>query len=220
MRLANAFRILSLRSDIDNIILELLGQFSLEKIYSEGDKETYQNLVITLLAQLNAIFNVQRLTLPSENLQVGWYLGFLASWEVTLRMVEFVLQVVVEGREILWEARLLREKYLAELLLNALRFLTLHPKIPASQRAKDRRDRFARIHRSLERIFDSYPGPESFLLLVCKEVAGSLRTEPSGLALPSKLRLELPNLASELVKISNLSFRAGMNIVTNLKSTI
>lgn len=199
MRLTKVFRILSLRSDIDSIILELLGQFSLEKIYSEGDKETYQNLVITLLAQLNAIFSVQRLTLPSENLQVGWYLGFLASWEVSLRAVEFVIQVVVEGRECLWEARLLREKYLAEFLLNALRFLTIHPKIPASQRAKDRRDRFARIHRSLERVFDSYPGPESFLLLVCREVTDSLRTEPNGLALPPRLRSELPNLASELV---------------------
>ncbi|KAH8743504.1 hypothetical protein F5882DRAFT_313454 [Hyaloscypha sp. PMI_1271] len=198
MRLTNAFRSLSLRSDIDNIILELLGQFSLEKIYAESDKDTYQNLVITLLAELNAIFSVQRLTLPSENLQLGWYLGFLASWEVTLRAVEFVLLVVVEGRESLWEARLLREKYLAELLLNALRFLTLHPKIPASQRAKDRRDRFARIHRSLERVFDSYPGPESFLLLVCREITDSLRTEPNGLALPPRLRIELPNLASEL----------------------
>jgi hypothetical protein len=199
MRLTNAFRVLSLRSDIDNIILELLGQFSLEKIYAEGDKESYQSLVINLLAQLNAILNIQRLTLPSENLQVGWYLGFIASWEVTLRAIEFVLQVVVEGRESLWEARLLREKYLAEVLLNALRFLTLHPKIPASQRVKDRRDRFARIHRSLERIFDSYPGQESFLLLVCREITDSLRTEPNGLALPLKLRSELPNLASELV---------------------
>jgi hypothetical protein len=197
LRLTTAFRFLSLRSDIDNIILELLGQFSLEKIYAEGDKETYQNLVITLLAQLNTIINVQRLTLPSENLQVGWYLGFLASWEVTLRAVEFVLQVVVEGRESLWEARLLREKYLAELLLNGLRFLTLHPKIPG--RAKERRDRFGRIHRQLEQIFDSYPGDESFLLLVCREVTDSLRTEPNGLTLPPRLRLELPNLASELV---------------------
>ncbi|RFU26985.1 hypothetical protein B7463_g9345, partial [Scytalidium lignicola] len=197
-RLANTFRLLSLRSDIDNIILELLGQFSLEKIYAEGDRETYQTLVVTLLAQLNAIFSVQRLSLPSENLQLGWYLGFLASWEVTLRAVELVLQVVVEGRESLWEARLLREKYLAELLLNALRFLTLHPKIPSNQRAKDRRDRFARIHRSLERVFDSYPTPESFLLLVCREITDALRTEPNGMPLPARLRTELPNVATEL----------------------
>ena len=200
-RLTTAFRSLSLRSDIDNIIFELLGHFSLERIYAAGDKETFQNLVITLLAQLNTIINVQRLTLPSENLQVGWYLGFLASWEVTLRAVEFVLQVVVDGRESLWEARLLREKYLAELLLNALRFLTLHPKIPSS-RAKDRRDRFARVHRQLEQIFDSYSGPESFLLLVCRDITDSLRADPNGLALPPRLRRELPNLASELVYMS------------------
>jgi hypothetical protein len=39
MSLANAWRLLSLRSDIDDIVLELLGRFSLEKIYAEGDKE-------------------------------------------------------------------------------------------------------------------------------------------------------------------------------------
>jgi hypothetical protein len=202
-RLTTVFRFLSLRSDIDNIILELLGQFSLEKTYAEADKEVYQGLVITLLVQLNTIINVQRLTLPSENSQVGWYLGFLASWEVTLRAVEFVMQIVVEGRESLWEARLLREKYLAEVLLNALRFLTLHPKIPSS-RAKDRRDWFARLHRQLERIFDSYSGQGTFLLLVCREITDSLRSEPDGLALPPRLRLELPNLASELVRISRV----------------
>jgi len=202
LRLANAFRVLSLRSDIDNIIKELLGQFSLEKIYAESDKETYQHLVVTLLAQLNTIFVVQRLTLPSdkEKLQFGWYLGFLASWEVTLRAIEFVLQVVEEGRESLWEARLLRDKYLADFILNALRFLTLHPKIPATQRAKDRRDRFARLHRALERVFDHYQAADSsFLLLVCKELTNSLRLEPNGLALPPKLKAELPNLATELV---------------------
>lgn len=198
-RLANAYRLLSLRSDIDNIILELLGQFSLEKIYCDSDKETYQNLVITLLAQLNAIFNVQRLTLPSANLQVGWYLGFLASWEVTLRAVEFVLQVVVEGRESLWDSRLLKEKYLGEFLLNSLRLLTLHPKVPSTQKAKDRRDRFARVHGYLERVFDSYPDPGSFLLLICREVTDSLRADSNAVALPPRLKSELPNLASELV---------------------
>jgi hypothetical protein len=76
-RLANVWRLLALRSDVDSILLELLGAFSLEKIYCEGDKETYQQLVVTLIAQLNAIFNVQRLSLPSENLQIGWYLGFI-----------------------------------------------------------------------------------------------------------------------------------------------
>ncbi len=212
LHLADAFRVLSLRSDIDNIILELLGQFSLEKIYAEADKETYQHLVVTLLVQLNTIFQVQRLTLPSEKekLRFGWYLGFLASWEVTLRTIEFVLNVVEDGRELLWEARLLRDKYLAEFLLSALRFCTLHPKIPTSQRAKDRRDRFARVHRALERVFDSYPSPESFLLLVCKELTGSLRIDPNGLGLPPKLKAELPNLATELVRCS-ISYRLGLN---------
>jgi hypothetical protein len=203
MSLGNAWRLLSLRSDVDDIILELLGHFSLEKIYAESNKETYQHLVTTLLAQLNAVYHIQRLTLPNENLQtgsLGWYLGFLASWEVTLRSVEFVLQVVEEGREILWEAQSLRDKYLPEFLLSALRLLSLHPRAPANQRAKDRRERFARIHRSLERIYDRYPGSKSFLLLVCREVTASLRTEPNNaLALPKRLRYELPNLASELV---------------------
>lgn len=199
LRLANVWRHLSLRSDIDNIISELLGHFSLEKVYAESDKETYQNLVITLLAQLNAILYLQRLSLPTENLQVGWYLGILASWEVILRSVEFVLQIVVDGREYLWEAESLRNKYLAEFLLSALRFLMLHPKCPASQSAKDRRERFARVHRSVERLHDSYPGPKSFPLMVCKEITESLRTGSNTFPLPLVLRYKLPNLASELV---------------------
>jgi hypothetical protein len=211
-RLANVWKLLALRSDVDNIILELIGQFSLEKVYSDGDKETYQHLVITLLAQLNAVFYVQRLSLPSETLQnEGYYLGFLVSWEVTLRSIEFVLQIVIEGRESLWETRPLRDKYLAEFLLSALRVLQLlpRPEVDAKIRTpaevekgrKARRDRFARIHRSLERMYDSYPGPKSFLLLVCKEVTEALRgPEPNALALPLKLREELPNLAAELVR--------------------
>ena len=199
IRLANVWRLLSLRSDVDNIILELLGHFSLEKIYADGDQESYQQLVTVLIAQLNAIFNIQRLSLPSEHQQAGWYLGHLVSWEVTFRSIEFVLQIVVEGRESLWDADHLRDKYLAEMLLSSLRVLILHPKGPANHRAKDRRERFARLHRSLEQIYDSYPGPKSFLLLVCKEVTDSLRTEPNALALPARLRYELPNLSSELV---------------------
>ncbi|EMR91338.1 putative wd40 repeat protein [Botrytis cinerea BcDW1] len=207
-RLANIWKVLSLRSDVDNIILELVGQFSLEKVYSDGDKETYQNLVITLFAQLSAIFYIQRLSIPSAKLrQEGWNLGFLASWEVTLRMIEFVLHIVIEGRESLWESRQLRDKYLAELLLSALRVLQLLPQPQSDGQSqskielqrKIRRDRFGRIHRSLEHMFDSYPGPKSFLLLVCKEITESLRgPEPNPLALPSKLRDELPNLAAEL----------------------
>ncbi|OJD21078.1 hypothetical protein ACJ73_07583, partial [Blastomyces percursus] len=198
MRLGNVWQALALRSDVEDVIKELLGHFSLEKIYSDGNKESYQALVTSLLSQLNAIFYIQRLSLPSEKIHTGPYLGFLASWETSLRCVEFVIQIIEEGRESLWEVRRLRDHYLAEFLLLALRFLSLHPKAPTGQRAKERRERFLRIHRSLERVYDSYPGPKSFLLQVCKEVTGSLRSNPDSLALPSRLRYELPNLGSEL----------------------
>jgi hypothetical protein len=197
--LVNAWRLLSLRSDIDQIVLELIGRFSLEKVYSQSDKEVYQHVVVQLLVQLKTIFNIQRLSMPSESVQIGWYLGFLVSWEVSLRAVEFILQIVVEGRDSLWERTSLRDKYLAEFLFSALRVLTLHPKAPTNQRARDRRERFGRIHSALERLFDSYPGPKSFLLLVCKEITDCLCTDPNALALPPRLRYELPNLASELV---------------------
>jgi hypothetical protein len=204
LRLANTWRHLALRSDVDDVVLELLGRFSLEKIYAGAtDRGAYQHLVIALLSQLKAIFDLQRLTIPAENTHGGWYLGFLVSWEVALRSVEFVLQTIVEGRESLWEHRQLRDRYLAEFLLSALRLLTLHPKAPTNQRARDRRERFARIHGSLEQVFDSYPGPKSFLLEVCKEVTGQLHADPDTLDLPSKLRSELPNLTSELVRVSH-----------------
>ncbi|KAG4027877.1 hypothetical protein MFRU_026g00580 [Monilinia fructicola] len=212
-RLANIWKLLSLRSDVDHIILELVGQFSLEKVYSDGDKETYQHLVITLFAQLNAIFYIQRLSIPSAKLQKdGWYLGFLASWEVTLRTIEFALQVVIEGRESLWESRQLRDKYLAEFLLSALRVLQFLPRPECDSQSQSKidvqrrnsRDRFARIHRSLEHMYDSYPGVKGFLLLVCKEVTESLRgPESNPLALPPKLRDELPNLAGELYPLND-----------------
>ncbi|KAL2127209.1 hypothetical protein VTI74DRAFT_11105 [Chaetomium olivicolor] len=199
LRLASTWRHLVLRSDVDDILLELLGRFSLERVYAcPADRDAYQHLVITLLSQLKAVFDLQRLTLPSENTHVGWFLGFLVSWEVALRCVEFVLQTVLESRECLWEHRQLRDQYLAEFLLSALRVLSLHPKAPTNQRAKDRRERFARIHGSLEQVFDSYPGPKSFLLEVCKEVAGQLHADPDVVTLPPKLRSELPNLTSEL----------------------
>ena len=198
-RLTSVWRLLSLRSDVDNVILELLGHFSLEKIYSEGDNEAYQDLVSSFIAQLSAIFYIQRLSLPSEDAQVNRHLRFLVSWEVAFRSIEFVLQIIVEGRERLWGAWALRNKYLAELLLSALRVLMLHPKASPSQRGKDRRDRFTRIHKNLERICDSYPGPRSFLLSVSREMTEALRVEPHTLALPARLRYELPNLTSELV---------------------
>ncbi|KAK4041039.1 hypothetical protein C8A01DRAFT_15198 [Parachaetomium inaequale] len=206
LRLANTWGLLALRSDVDDIVLELLGRFSLEKIYAgAADRDAYQHLVIALLAQLKAVFDLQRLTIPADNAHVGWYLGFLVSWEVALRSVEFVLQTVAEGRECLWEHRQLRDRYLAEFLLSALRVLALHPKAPANQRARDRRERFARVHGSLEQVFDSYPGPKSFLLGVCKEVTGQLHADPDTLALPPRLRSELPTLASELVRITHKS---------------
>ncbi|ODH50361.1 hypothetical protein GX48_03476 [Paracoccidioides brasiliensis] len=202
MRLGDVWHVLALRSDVEDIIKELLGHFSLEKIYAEGDKESYQALTTTLLSQLNAIFYIQRLSLPAENINTGPYLSFLASWETTLRCVEFVVQIIEEGRESLWEVRRLRDHHLAEFLLLCLRFLSLHPKAPAGQRAKDRRERFSRIHRSLERVYDSYSGPKSFLLQLCKEVTCSLRNDPDSLALPSIYRYELPNLGIELYPLA------------------
>ncbi|PGH32631.1 hypothetical protein GX50_04545 [[Emmonsia] crescens] len=213
MRLGNVWQALALRSDVEDIIKELLGHFSLEKIYSDGNKESYQALVTTLLSQLNAIFYIQRLSLPAEKIHTGPYLGFLASWETSLRCVEFVIQIVEEGRESLWEVRRLRDHYLAEFLLLSLRFLSLHPRAPTGKRAKDRRERFSRIHRSLERVYDSYPGPKSFLLQVCKEVTGSLRSDPDSLALPSRLRYELPNLGIELYPLAHCLLPESVSII-------
>ncbi|KAH6649676.1 hypothetical protein F5144DRAFT_479232 [Chaetomium tenue] len=200
LRLVNTWRLLALRSDVDDIVLELLGRFSLEKIYAgSGDRDAYQHLVIGLLAQLKAIFDLQRLTIPPDTTHIGWYLGFLVSWEIALRSVELVLQIVAEGRECLWEHRQLRDRHLAEFLLSALRVLALHPKAPANKRTRDRRERFARIHGTLEQVFDSYPGPKSFLLEVCKEVTNQLHIDPDALALPPRFRSELPTLTSELL---------------------
>ncbi|KAL1844143.1 hypothetical protein VTJ49DRAFT_4995 [Mycothermus thermophilus] len=203
LRLTSAWRYLALRCDIDDIVLELLGRFSLEKIYANaGDRGSYQRLVISLLSQLKTIFNLQRLTIPPENTHAGWYLGYLVSWEVAARSIDFVLQTVVEGREYLWEHRHLRDGHLAEFLLSALRVLALHPKAPANQRARDRRERFVRIHGALEQVFDSYPGPKSFLLEVCKEVTNQLHSDPDVLALPPRLRRELPTLTAEMYPLA------------------
>lgn len=205
-RLTRLWRHLPLRSDVDEIILELLGRFSLEKIYCDTDKETYQRLVITLLSQLTAIFYVQRLTFPAESIHPGPYLGLIASWEVILRSIEFILQTITDGRELLWEYRQLRDKYLAEFLVLALRLAALHPRGLTTQRVRDRRDRFARVHKSLEQLFDSYPGEKSFLLLLCKELTSKLQANPNALGLPPRLRNELPNLTSDLVLFIAISF--------------
>ncbi|KAK2778674.1 hypothetical protein FQN53_001727 [Emmonsiellopsis sp. PD_33] len=213
LHLGNVWRLLALRCDIEDVIKELLGHFSLEKIYAEGDKKAYQNLVTTLISQLNVIFAFQRLSLPAEKVHTGPYLGFLASWETSLRCVEFVLQVIEEGRDSLWEARQLRDGYLAEFLLSSLRFLTLHPKGPAGQRARERRDRFSRIHRSLERVYDSYPGPKSFLLQTSIEITGALRNDPDSLSLPSTLRYDLPNLGTELYPLAPCLLSDSVSII-------
>ncbi len=199
-RLADVWNHLALRSDVDDIILELLGRFSLERVdTSASDKSTYQDILITLLAQLDTIFYIQRLTLPSQQVQVGPHLGYLVSWEVTARTVELLLQVLVESRELLWDATVLRDEYLAEFLLGALRILTLHPRLPSNQGAREKRRRLGRIHRLLEQIFDAYPVPKSFLLTVCKELTSSLHEDADSLSLPQRMRHELPNLAGNLV---------------------
>lgn len=204
VRLVSIYRHLALRCDVDDIILELLGRFSLEKIYvGPHDTEEYQQLVIHLLSKLTAIFNLQRLSLLGESQQVGSCPGFLVSWEVALRCIEFVLQVIGEGRESLWEARDLRDRYLADFLLASLRVVNLHHYIPAGHRTKDRRDRLARIHRSLEQVFDSYPGAKSFMLVVCKEVTQQLHLDPHSFALPQALRYQLRSLTSDLVRTAN-----------------
>jgi hypothetical protein len=197
VRLTAAWRLLSLRSDVDDIILELLGRFSLERVYADSDKQTYGQLVITLLIQLNTIFYVQRLSLPPENQPAAWYLGCLVSWEVALRTLEFVVQAVIERRESLWKVLSIRDEYLPKLLLSALRTLSLHPRMRGKN--VDRRDRFARIHRSLEEVCDNYPDSRSFLLLVCKEVTNALCSNPNALALPPRLKDELPTAATGLV---------------------
>lgn len=199
-RRAAIWKQLALRSDVDDIILEILGRFSLEKLYlAGGEKTRYQNVIINLLVQLDAIFYIQRLTIPSSQQQPGPFLGFLVSWEVAARTVELVLQTVAESRDSLWEATALRDEYLAEFLLGALRVLHLHPRPPPLQGRKDRRARFTRIHRLLEQIFDAYPGEKSFLLTLCAEITGKLHEEAHSLCLPPRMQQASPNLTTELV---------------------
>ena len=197
--LTGVWSLLALRSDVDDIIIELLGRFDLEKIYADSNKDVYADLILALLAQLDVIFFIQRLTLPAPGRSpAGWSLGFLVSWEVTVRTVEFILQTVLEAREVLWDASF-RDEYLARLLLSTVRILLLHPKPPANSKARDRRDRFARIQRSLERICDSYPDTNSPLLSVCRAIADSLCSAPDTLTLPPRMKEELPSLSEDLV---------------------
>lgn len=74
------------------------------------------------------------------------------------------------------------------------------PKGPGNERANDRQERFARIHRLLRNFSHTYPGPKSFMLWICNEMTELLQTEPDSLALPFTLGEELPNLASDLVR--------------------
>ncbi|GIK07553.1 hypothetical protein Aspvir_003219 [Aspergillus viridinutans] len=196
--LTGIWSLLALRSDIDDIILELLGRFSLEKIYADADKEAYADLILTLLVQLRVIFFIQRLTLPPVgSTPVNWSLGFLVSWEVTLRTVESILQIVLEAREVLWDAPW-RDEYVSRLVLSTVQILLLHPKPPPNSRLRDRRDRFARVHRALERVCDNYPSTHSSYLGVCRAIADALRAEPDALTLPSRLKQELPSLTGDL----------------------
>lgn len=198
MRLVSACRLLSLRSDVDDIILELLGRFSLDRVYADSHKDAYQQLVITLLVQLNTIFYIQRLSLPSEHQAATPQLGFLVTWEVALRTIEFVLNIIADGRDTLWEARATCNEHLSTLLLSVFRILTLHPKVPANLKAKGRRDRFTHVIRSLECVCDRYPGSNPCLLLVCKDITNALLSQPDALAPPYRMKYELPTLATKL----------------------
>lgn len=209
--LTGIWSLLALRSDIDDIILELLGRFSLEKVYADADKESYADLILTLLVQLRVIFFIQRLTLPpGGTIPVDWSLGFLVSWEVTVRTVEFILQIVLEAREVLWDSPL-RDEYLSRLVLSTVQILLLHPKTPPNSRLRDRRDRFARVHRALERVCDNYPDTSSSFLAVCRAIADALRAEPNALSLPPRLKQELPSLTGDLVR--KRIFRCGQGIL-------
>ncbi|EGD86267.1 hypothetical protein H112_07198 [Trichophyton rubrum D6] len=196
LHLANVFRLLSLRSDADDIILELLGRFSLDRIYADSNREKFQQLVSTLLSQLNAVLYIQRLSLPSDKEQVEEYVGFLANWETISRSIEFVLQVVLEGHENLFNVHQHLDVQLADLVSTALRVLSFHPK--SLPDIKDQKHRFARIHRLLDKLHDRYPGPRPCLLLICRDMANALRMDPTSLPLPTKLMKEIPNLALDL----------------------
>lgn len=191
-RLAEVWKLVALRGDIDSIITELVGHFSLENVYAKSNKTAYQHLVKALLSQLSAVIHIQRLSLPSGNQQISR--GFLASWELIARSVDFVLQVVIDGRDSFWGDQLLWNQHLAEFLLSSLRLLQLIPK-----GLESRQERFGRIHCLLENVFNICPVPRSFLLSIAREFACILATAPGSVGLPPILRDNLPNLGSKLV---------------------
>ncbi|KAF3479877.1 WD40 repeat protein [Arthroderma uncinatum] len=176
LHLANVLRLLCLRSDADDIILELLGRFALDRIYADSDREKFQQLVSTLLSQLNAVIYIQRLSLPSEREQIDEYVGFLANWETISRSIEFVLQLVIDGHETLFNVHQQLDVQLADLVSTALRVLSFHPKgLPDIQ---DQKHRFARIHGLLDKLHDRFPGPRPCLLLICRDIANALPKYP------------------------------------------
>jgi hypothetical protein len=202
-RLVAVWRSLELRSDTDDIIRELLGQFSLEKVYaSSADTDAFLQLVTALVVKLEAIFYIQRLTLPTDNAQASRYLGLLASWEVTVRTVDFVLHTLLDGRHLLVEPHLLLHRYVPSFLLLALRVLALHPRQPAGQRGtRERRERFARIHTAVEQVAGRSSSSASATLQVCKELTARLcASDPAASGLPHGLKYGLPSLAADMVR--------------------
>jgi hypothetical protein len=201
--LVATWKLLALRSDVDDILLSLLGEFSLEKVYADSDSEQYIQVFLVFVIQLNVIFTIQRLSIPSTDISpVGPSLGYLVSWEVTVRVVEYVLQAIIDARQVLWNAGSTWDEHLEVMLLSALRVLSLHPKPPATARAKGRRDRFARIHQALEKVCDNSPDGRKSRLAVCKAAAEALQNAPETLALPPPLKDQLPTLVADLVSIS------------------
>ena len=204
--LVNVWRLLALRSDVDDLVKETWSQFSLEKVYCDGDKQSYRHLVMTLLAQLNTIYFIRRLSMPTEDLTAEWYLNFLVSWEVKVRSVEVVLQALPEGVHMLWGYPLVHDKFSAEFLMSTLRVLSLHPNAPASQWSGEGRGPFARIDHTFTRSWSlAQTQRSSFLLRTCKEMTKLLQSEASALALPPGLRYELPNLTLEMARHNDRS---------------
>lgn len=191
------WRLLAFRTDIDDLIVELLGRLSLERIYADSDRRAYSQLVLTLLVQLNSVFSLQRLYLPKDKQPSTRSLSYLVSWEVTIRTVEAVVQLVVDGKESLWEIHGTICNALGRFLLSALRVLALHPK-PTGIFDFTHRDRVARLHTLLELVCDNYPD-SSDLLLVCREVTRSLSDNPYSLTPPTWLRCQLASLKTKLV---------------------
>lgn len=114
-----------------------------------------------------------------------------------MRTVEVVVQLVVDGKESLWEIHATACNALGKFLLSALRVLALHPK-PTGILDFTHRDRVTRLHKLLELVCDNYPDSTD-LLLVCREVTRALSDNPYSLAPPTWLRCQLSSLKRKLV---------------------